>query len=202
MLLNLLYVYQLYSGFRTLMLEDQMALLKSSFLEISVLRLAYRCGILSKFRHSMRYRRMQLLDTVAGLIDTMHDVGWWRHTHMHVCTQVVTAVECQHDTLLAYCISRKRRGGITSQYKWNIMFYHSLRLFYLTCKLQCCRSLGCFGKLRFRRSLVMDEDQHTRLGWSETLFRDMIEFVDHLRRLSIDLTEFAILNAVVLTYSG
>jgi len=31
------------AGFRTLLLEDQMAALKSSFMELSILRLAFRC---------------------------------------------------------------------------------------------------------------------------------------------------------------
>ena len=44
-------VYDHSAGFRTLLLEDQMAVLKSSFMELSILRLAFRCvdsaGVLS-----------------------------------------------------------------------------------------------------------------------------------------------------------
>jgi len=35
-------------GFRTLLIEDQMAVLKSSFMELSILRLAFRWGLVRK----------------------------------------------------------------------------------------------------------------------------------------------------------
>jgi hypothetical protein len=90
-------------GFRSLLLEDQMALLKSAFMELSILRLAYR-------------------------------------------------------------------------------------------------SQDCDQCLRFDKGLVMSADKCVQIGWSVDLVASILEFVSRLHDLDVDLTEFCLLNAIVLTY--
>jgi len=48
----------------------------------------------------------------------------------------------------------------------------------------------------------MSAAQCKRLGWGDELVNCTLDFITRLRGIEIDLTEFCILNAVVLTYPG
>jgi hypothetical protein len=66
----------------------------------------------------------------------------------------------------------------------------------------CFRSLDCQDAVRFGSNLTMTPAQVRRLGWGDELVNATVDFIKRLRGIQFDLTEYCILNAIVLTYPG
>lgn len=64
------------------------------------------------------------------------------------------------------------------------------------------RSLGTEGKVKFAEGVELDVEKSRDIGWGNDLIRYTTEFINMLKEISIDLTEYCILNAIVLTYPG
>ena len=65
-----------------------------------------------------------------------------------------------------------------------------------------CRSLDCGGGVRFAEGITMTPEQSINIGWGHDLITCTLEFISRLTDVSIDRTEFSLLNAVVLRYPG
>ena len=48
----------------------------------------------------------------------------------------------------------------------------------------------------------MGTEEAMNLGWGTDLIRCTVEYIRQLRNLKLDKVEFAVLNALVLTYPG
>ena len=57
-------------------------------------------------------------------------------------------------------------------------------------------------KVRFADSVLMSADEGVDIGWGKDLISYTLDFVNSLREINMDLTEFCILNAIILTYPG
>jgi len=66
----------------------------------------------------------------------------------------------------------------------------------------CCRSVDCRGTIRFATDLLMSPEQCVHIGWDAELVSCLLEFIERLRDINIDVIEFCVLNAIVLTYPG
>ena len=76
--------------------------------------------------------------------------------------------------------------------KSSFMELNILRLAY--------RSLGHEGMFKFAQDIVMSPERCLEIGWGQDLCEYTLEFIGRLRGFKIDVTEFCLLNAVVLTY--
>ena len=74
----------------------------------------------------------------------------------------------------------------------------------LTCVMiqMCFRSIDCRGAVRFATDLLMSPEQCVHIGWNAELVSSLLEFIERLRDIHIDVVEFCLLNAIVLTYPG
>ena len=57
-------------------------------------------------------------------------------------------------------------------------------------------------KVRFADNVLMSAEEGTNIGWGKDLISYTLDFVNSLREINMDLTEFCILNAIILTYPG
>ncbi|KAK2170012.1 hypothetical protein LSH36_5g17030 [Paralvinella palmiformis] len=76
--------------------------------------------------------------------------------------------------------------------KSSFMELNVLRLAY--------RSMDLVYKVRFADSVLMSADEGVDIGWGKDLISYTLDFVNSLREINMDLTEFCILNAIILTY--
>lgn len=58
------------------------------------------------------------------------------------------------------------------------------------------------GKVNFVDGCAMSVDQGKHIGWGKDLISCTLDFINCLKDINMDDTEFAILNAIVLTYPG
>ena len=58
------------------------------------------------------------------------------------------------------------------------------------------------GKVKFAEGLELAPEQTSSMGWGFDLVNCTVEFIGRLKDVRLDLTEFCILNAVVLSYPG
>lgn len=65
-----------------------------------------------------------------------------------------------------------------------------------------CRSLGCVNEVRFADGVLLSPDMADNIGWGKDLVQSTLEFSLKLTDIEIDAVEFAILNAIMLTYPG
>jgi len=73
----------------------------------------------------------------------------------------------------------------------------------MECQLKlCCRSVDCGGAIRFATDLLMSPEQCVHIGWDAELVSCLLEFIERLRGIDINVIEFCVLNAIVLTYPG
>jgi len=63
------------------------------------------------------------------------------------------------------------------------------------------RSLDHLGYVQIADGLTISEEQAEKLGWGAELVACTVEFVNRLVDMQYDRTEFAILNAIILTFS-
>ena len=66
----------------------------------------------------------------------------------------------------------------------------------------CCRSIDCRGAIRFATDLLMSPEQCVYIGWNAELVSCLLELIEQLRDVHIDVIEFCLLNAIVLTFPG
>ena len=64
------------------------------------------------------------------------------------------------------------------------------------------RSLECNDSIRYAEGIVVNVTNTSESEWVRELFNCNLAFVKRLREISMDTTEFSILNAIVLTYPG
>ena len=64
------------------------------------------------------------------------------------------------------------------------------------------RSMDLMHKVRFADNIMMSVEEGTNIGWGKDLILYTLDFVSSLREINMDLTEFCILNAIILTYPG
>ena len=76
--------------------------------------------------------------------------------------------------------------------KSSFMELNVLRLSY--------RSMHLESKIKFSEDIVLPLDYCSNLGWGKELVDGTIDFAQRLKDINLDLTEFCILNAVVLMY--
>ena len=62
--------------------------------------------------------------------------------------------------------------------------------------------MGYEDSLQFAEGLVLQKDVCQTMGWGNELVHATLEFAVRLRELNIDHVEFALMNAIVLTYPG
>lgn len=72
----------------------------------------------------------------------------------------------------------------------------------LTSVVFLVRSRDCPDKIKFAKEIMLSANQCTHVSWGHDLLNCMLDFVSRLKYVSIDNTEFCILNAIVLTYPG
>jgi len=48
----------------------------------------------------------------------------------------------------------------------------------------------------------MSPEQCVHIGWNAELVSSLLEFIERLRDIRIDVVEFCLLNAIILTYPG
>ena len=137
------------AGFSDLMIEDQMALLKSSFMELNVLRLSFRYGT----------GKRKTRDGGCGVVDERErgkgrgESGWDR-------------VESSRGG------GEEGGGGGSSV---NVPFYvfsgycsfHALCIFFIW--VFAGRSLDCNGGVRFAEGIIMTPEQSVNIGWGTDL---------------------------------
>jgi len=56
--------------------------------------------------------------------------------------------------------------------------------------------------IRFATDLLMSPEQCVHIGWNAELVSCLLEYIERLRDIHIDIVEFCVLNAIVLTYPG
>ena len=71
-----------------------------------------------------------------------------------------------------------------------------LRLLFVT------RSLDCTDCIHYADGVVVGRGRTSESEWVKELFNCNLAFVKRLKEISMDTTEFSILNAIVLTYPG
>ena len=64
------------------------------------------------------------------------------------------------------------------------------------------RSLQCNDSIRYAEGVVVNASNTSDSEWVKELFNCNLTFVKRLKEITMDTTEFSILNAVVLTYPG
>lgn len=64
------------------------------------------------------------------------------------------------------------------------------------------RSMGLENTIKFAENVMMTPEEVHTLGWGKELVNATIDFAVRLSEVNLDLTEFCILNAIVLTYPG
>ncbi|XP_070201916.1 retinoic acid receptor RXR-alpha-B-like isoform X3 [Littorina saxatilis] len=62
------------------------------------------------------------------------------------------------------------------------------------------RSMGLENMIKFADQILIPVDEVQTMGWGKELVNATVEFANKLLELNVDLTEFCILNAIVLTY--
>ncbi|XP_025101473.1 retinoic acid receptor RXR-alpha-B-like [Pomacea canaliculata] len=62
------------------------------------------------------------------------------------------------------------------------------------------RSMGLDNMIKFAEQVVMSLEETQTMGWGKELVNATVDFAVRLSELSLDLTEFCILNAIILTY--
>ena len=65
-----------------------------------------------------------------------------------------------------------------------------------------CRSMGMENMIRFADQITIPVEEVQTMGWGKELVNATVDFATKLVELNLDLTEFCILNAIVLTYPG
>ena len=65
-----------------------------------------------------------------------------------------------------------------------------------------CRSMGMDNMIKFADQINIPVDEVQTMGWGKELVNATVDFANKLVELNLDLTEFCILNAIVLTYPG
>ncbi|XP_005100202.2 retinoic acid receptor RXR-alpha-B [Aplysia californica] len=76
--------------------------------------------------------------------------------------------------------------------KSSFMELNVLRLSY--------RSMHLEGKIKFAEDTILPLDYCENMGWGKELVDGTIDFAQRLKEINLDLTEFCILNAIVLMY--
>ncbi|GFR87959.1 retinoic acid receptor RXR [Elysia marginata] len=76
--------------------------------------------------------------------------------------------------------------------KSSFMELNVLRLAY--------RSMGLENRIKFAENMTLPLDYCESLGWGKELIVGTIDFAQRLKEISLDLTEFCVLNAIVLMY--
>jgi len=76
--------------------------------------------------------------------------------------------------------------------KSSFMELNVLRLSY--------RSMHLENKIKFSESLILPHDYVDSMGWGKELADSTIDFTSRLKDINLDLTEFSILNAIVLYF--
>lgn len=62
--------------------------------------------------------------------------------------------------------------------------------------------MGLDNMIKFAEQVVMSLEETQTMGWGKELVNATVDFAVRLSELSLDLTEFCILNAIILTYPG
>jgi hypothetical protein len=62
------------------------------------------------------------------------------------------------------------------------------------------RSQSCPGSVKFAEGVMLSIEESVNIGWGQDLIKCTLEFIQRLKDIILDRTEFCILNAVVLTY--
>lgn len=76
--------------------------------------------------------------------------------------------------------------------KSSFMELNVLRLAY--------RSMGLDNRIKFAEDMTLPLDYCESMGWGKELIAGTIDFAQRLKEISLDLTEFCVLNAIVLMY--
>ncbi|GFO29931.1 retinoic acid receptor rxr-alpha-a [Plakobranchus ocellatus] len=76
--------------------------------------------------------------------------------------------------------------------KSSFMELNVLRLSY--------RSMGLENRIKFAEEITLPLDYCESMGWGKELVVGTIDFAQKLKEISLDLTEFCVLNAIVLMY--
>ena len=56
--------------------------------------------------------------------------------------------------------------------------------------------------MKFAEGLELGPEHATSLGWGEDLINATLEFVQHMKEITLDNSEFSLLCAIVLTFPG
>lgn len=83
-------------------------------------------------------------------------------------------------------------GDRVSMLKSSFVDLYLLRLLF--------RSTSSSGRLMFTKEMIMTSDECVALGWSPGVIMSCFSLVDQLKRLELDLTEFAVLCSIILFY--
>ena len=62
--------------------------------------------------------------------------------------------------------------------------------------------MGMENVIKFADQVTIPVDEVQTMGWGKELVNATVDFANKLVELNLDLTEFCILNAIVLTYPG
>jgi hypothetical protein len=62
--------------------------------------------------------------------------------------------------------------------------------------------MGLDNCIKFADQVIMPVDEALSMGWGKELINATMDFSTKLLQLDVDLNEFCILNAIVLTYPG
>lgn len=64
------------------------------------------------------------------------------------------------------------------------------------------RSMQYEDSLKFADNIILPRSVAMTMGWGQELVHATLEFATRLRELNLDKVEFALMNAIVLTYPG
>ena len=78
----------------------------------------------------------------------------------------------------------------------------SVKYVLFCCKIRSASSKIPEGHLYFTPSICLSEEQCLQLGYTADLLTSLLDLIERYRAIAMDRTEFSILNAIVLTYSG
>nr|KAG5693572.1 hypothetical protein BaRGS_011697 [Batillaria attramentaria] len=62
------------------------------------------------------------------------------------------------------------------------------------------RSMGLENMIRFADNIIISLEECQSMGWGKELVNATVDFASRLSEINLDLTEFCVLNAIVLTY--